>query len=77
MDIQSHGLVTGKRGEQSFAGICVHMEAEREAQRRWTGTEQEERDAPTREVTQAQRRYGKRRGRKVSVLVRSCHRLRE
>lgn len=50
--IQSCGLITGKWGEQGFAGICVHVEAEGETQRRWVGTEQEERDAPAIEVTQ-------------------------
>lgn len=36
----------------SCAGICVHGEAEEGTQRRWIGTEQEERDAPAREMTQ-------------------------
>lgn len=59
-DLQSHGLVTGKRGQQScIAGLCMHREAGGEAQRRWAGTEQGEKNDPTIEVTQVQRQCGK------------------
>lgn len=52
-------------------GICIHREAEGEAQRNWVGTEQKQRDAPAVEVTQVLTCCGKQRSQKVSVLDRS------